>query len=178
MKKLLIFMLVLGMTSSAWATLTWTVSPDKESYAPSDMITIGIIADFYVGNMGIDDILTDNGGTASAPALHTLLQEGQYSDGIVENVGDLLIRDPYGQIDGFELEDGVPPGQTVWSFVFHVPDVPPSTIITISAPVLFFADAWYMDSDESIESLEIHVVPEPATIALLGLGGLLLRRRK
>jgi len=27
-------------------------------------------------------------------------------------------------------------------------------------------------------ALEIHVVPEPITIALLGLGGLFLRRRK
>ncbi len=178
MKKLLIFMLVLGMTSSAWATLTWTVSPDKESYAPSDIITIGIIADYYVGQMNIDDVFTDTGGTASNPALHTLLQEGQYSDGIVENTGGLLIRDPYGQIAGFEILDGVPTGETVWSFEFHVPDVPPSTIITITAAIQFFADAWFMDSDDSIEPLEIHVVPEPATIALLGLGGLLLRRRK
>jgi hypothetical protein len=179
MKKLSILVLVLAMTSSAWATLAWfTVSPVNPSYEPSDIITIGIVADFYVGNFGLDDILTDNGGTASAPSLHELLQTGQYSDGEVMNTGNLLIQDPYGQIDGYELEDGVPPGEVVWSFQYHVPEVPESTILTISASgTIFLADAWYTEYVESIEPLEFHL-PEPTTIALLGLGGLLLRRRK
>jgi hypothetical protein len=179
MKKLSILVLVLAMASPAGATLSWTVSPVKCSYEPSDIITIGIVADFsYVGNFGIDDILTDNGGTASNPALHTLLQFEPYSNGEVINEGSLLIQDPYGQNLSWIPEDNIMAGEVLWSFTYHVPDVPASTIVTISATGVFVADDWYMEYDDYIEPLTIHVVPEPATIALLGLGGLLLRRRK
>ncbi len=177
MKKLSILVLVLAMASSAWATLSWTVTPGQTSYAPSDIITIGMVADYCVGQMSIDDILTDNGGTASNPALHLLLQTGQYSNGEVMNTGNLLIQDPYGQIGEYSI-DPIWPGEVFWGFTYHVPDVPASTIVTISATGVFIMDEWAMDYDDSIKPLEIHVVPEPATIALLGLGGLLLRRRK
>ena len=33
-------------------------------------------------------------------------------------------------------------------------------------------------TSELVDAVVIHQIPEPATIALLGLGGLLLRRRK
>jgi hypothetical protein len=179
MKKFLIFVLVLGMTSSAWATLaSFVVAPEdvKDNYAPSDWISIGVVADFYVGLFGINHVYGEP--TASSPYLHTLLNSGIVNPGVVKNEGGVLVQGMMGQIAGANIEDGIPPGQIIWGFEYHVPDVPPSTILTITADGVDIADAWYMDFTNDIPGLEIHVIPEPATIALLGLGGLLLRRRK
>jgi hypothetical protein len=179
MKKFLVLMLVLGMTSSAWATVaSFVVAPEdvKDHYAPSDSISIGVVADFYVGLFGINYVYGEP--TASSPYLHQLLNSGIVAPGDVINDGGVLVQAMMGQIAGANIEDGILPGQVVWGFEYHVPQVPPSTWLTITASGVDIADAWYDQAVSSIVPLEIHVIPEPATIALMGLGGLLLRRRK
>lgn len=78
---------------------------------------------------------------------------------------------------------GVGPGATgmLFGFNYHVPDLPYSTIIEIGSggdwlPWFEFIDGSFYEGQ--LDSAFIHVVPEPMTIVLLGLGGLLVRRRK
>jgi hypothetical protein len=190
MKKLLVLVMVLALTSvaSAWTVWFEVDSADvKDSYEFSDVITINLVADADVHTLQIGAITSDNGGTAQDP----LVLNAKFSvlplPGTIVNAGD-----PYVLI---ELISGSVPfgaplvlaGEVLYSFDFHVPDLPYSSYITIDDYVDMGHDPPYMtyigfgdwtDTDQ-IEPVVIHVVPEPTTIALLGLGGLfLLRRRK
>ena len=181
MKNLLILMLVLGLASVANAqTGTIRVDPQDaaDSYYPSDIITIEIVADYGVGTLTIDDITTDTGGTASAPALGTEIAAGYVvQPGTLVNAGGILVSDIAG--DGGGAMGTVPAGNTVWTFEYHVPDVEePSTYITIGVNNINMTDQYYGNWVTDVGSVVIHVVPEPMTIALLGLGGLFLRRRR
>lgn len=177
MKKLLVLILVLAMASAGWAaTVTMRVESgdQKDSYEYSDTITIEVVADFGVGNFSISKVKTDNGGTSSSPALHEDFTISPLNDGDVVNSAGVLIQSVAGSTNGFDLSSGT----VLWEFEFHVPDLEHSTYITISSEGVDVSDSYYMTSASSIGDLEIHVTPEPMTIALLGLGGLFLRRRK
>ena len=180
MKKLFVLVLVLAISTMATAasvTLKVADNDAQDSYNPSDTITIELIGDFYVGFLGISNLYDSSSGTASSPDLHALFTLTD-DPGDPINSGGELIRAVAGAISGASIEDGVPIGEVIWTFEYHVPDVEYSTIITFTANGFEAADAWYMDTTTTMPALEIHVVPEPMTIALLGLGGLFLRRRK
>ena len=188
MKNLLTILLVLAMASAASASAVWLeVDPQdaKDSYMPSDVITINVVADFAVAGLGIGAIGAD-GGTATAinglhPNLMTLLPVSQ---GTIVNAGGILIKNIAG--GAAPGQPSAPVGATLYSFEFHVPQVDESTIITIDditdytvSPPLSTAvnDQYYAIYLSDVGALQIHV-PEPMTIALLGLGGLFLRRRR
>ncbi|MBN1391534.1 MAG: PEP-CTERM sorting domain-containing protein [Sedimentisphaerales bacterium] len=153
------------------------VANPQEHYAPSEIITIELYDPDTVIGMSFDAIMDDAGGVASEPQTFNtglnLTQPGALNEGghLVEYV---FANSTTGGASG-----------VLYTFDYHVPEVPVSTIITIGS----YADGdlyWepYFDylSGEMYEgplgSVAIHVIPEPATIALLGLGGLLLRRKK
>lgn len=69
-------------------------------------------------------------------------------------------------------------GDPLMVFEFHVPDLPWSTIIFVDPIGLQLFDKFNAPLPSDVIPLEIHVSPEPMTVALLGLGGLFLRRRK
>ncbi|MHC4645106.1 MAG: PEP-CTERM sorting domain-containing protein [Planctomycetota bacterium] len=190
MKKFLSLILVLAIASVASAEVAWfEVDPAdaKDSYVGSDVITINLMADFIVGSVSTN--IGSDGGTAEAVGLlHPQLRIlTPFSDGTLVNAGGLLITGigggtPVGQ-------PGVAVGEVLYSFEFHVPEgLDESTYITIDdvtdmsqQPPLSTAIAapdysvYLTDAGETV----IHVIPEPMTIALLGMGGLfLLRRRK
>ena len=191
MKRLFVAVLLLAVTSSAMAGLVeLRVNPDdaRASYEHSDTITIELYATgFYenypsdtIGFMDISALLTDKGGIASAPSLHSALAAGAgASPGIIVNSGGVLIENIIGNRE--VGSPGVYPFPAVlYSFEFHIPDLPYSTNITISFSglVLMNAGNFTIVPAYTVSGpLEIHVVPEPATLLLFGLGGLLLRKR-
>jgi hypothetical protein len=185
MKKLLTILLVLVIASAASAGTAWLeVDPQdqKPSYSFSDIITINLVGDPGITGVQLDALASDNGGTAGSPLFLNDILSDLRSPGYLVNQGGILLNyvtgsAPFGSA-------GVPPGDPAWSFEFHVPDVPPSTEIIIFPFVdydLGYFDPMISFSDYSmamdVGPLIIHV-PEPMTIALLGLGGLFLRRRK
>ena len=188
MKKLLIFMLVLGMASAASAVNTAWFETVSNEVTPSQDIAIMVKADFDV--LGLD-LAVDGPPAASlgSHGLHEALLRSTFpNQGIVVNDGTLLIRGISGADPTFV---GVPAGEVVYSFMYHVPDEPPSTQITITSTGDWFdptpppsdvktllTDVQSGPSVTSLTPLVLHIIPEPMTIALLGLGGLFLRRRK
>lgn len=183
MKKVLVLMLVLAMASlaSAVTTMSFQVDPAsvKDNYMPSDIITINLVDTGHVIDIDIAAI-TDNGagGVASAPL--TLTSAFGFADvGRLTNDGETLIKWVTGSVTG----TGVYATGVLYSFQYHVPDVPASTMITIGdfsggnywLPFIDYFDG--SSYEGHVGPLTIHVIPEPMTMVLLGLGGLFLRRR-
>ena len=181
MKKLLVLMLVLGIASAANASLLISVDgvvdpPDSEVILmPSDTVVIDIFGDgqtprqyFYMG------ILVDGPGSLDISNA-VMLYPGTDSTIVEESdpyiAGYLGIGMPYALIT---MQDAPPPGDPlrdlegtlVDGILFHCDAVGEVTIILTNQ------DGVVLDTQV------IHQIPEPMTIALLGLGGLLLRRRK
>jgi len=186
MKKLLVLIAVLVFSTAAMAGTVSVVveQPGDGEYNPSDIVKIDLVANGYpagpgtaVGKLVIDAITAPEGGTAEAVGtLHPALAVGIVDAGDLVNAnGDLIT----GILGGVQLGGAtVPDGATLYSFEFHVPDLPYSTIITIDIRGLAISNAFNQPLVADVLPAEIHIVPEPMTIALLGLGGLFLRRRK
>ena len=192
MKKLLVLVLVLAISSIATAATIDVVILDGPehgdfegipSYQPSDWIVIGVIPDGFSQNPPMDDIgrmkiaqVTGTGGEAANPVLTAYFDDLGEPGTVVNSAGTLITG-----VDGsVALGSPAPPnGDPLYTFEFHVPDEPYSTIIVIDLDGLEltmpFGDPLSFTYGGPIE---IHVSPEPMTIALLGLGGLFLRRRK
>ena len=194
MKKILSLILVLAISSVASADTVWLevdASDAADGYAPSDVITINLVSDVLIAGIG-SLAIGSSSGTAQAPlALHSLIT-ALPNTGTIHNSGGILIHSISGTTG-----TGLPPvtiaaGEVIYSFEFHVPELPDSTWITIEdytgaspvGPPLSTLITMYNPQTEQLSSLtdvtavEIHI-PEPATICLLGIGALsLLRRRR
>ncbi len=164
MKKLLVLMLVLGLASAASAALSLSVNgqpaPDEITLAPSETIIIDIsstTADAY------SVLLMAPVGPGTLSDLHT-------TQGNTSEIKDYNYY-PYWYWDITVADSGqgvLVPG-TGFEATFHC-DGEGDVVI----------DLIDYNSGELLDTLTIHQVdiPEPMTMALLGLGGLFLRRRK
>ena len=166
MKKLLILMLVLGLVSAANAVLSLSVdgvsAPPEITLNPSDTIVIDIQSDNNVGYNTYLYIWRDGPRTISNPRVtqgNNSSYYGPYFPGYYGGNYDyyaVSISDTGGNLvpgTGFEID-------------FHC-DGPGDVLLQLIDFNTFAV----------LDSLVIHQ-PEPMTIALLGLGGLFLRRRK
>jgi len=193
MKKLLVLVLVLAMAQlslAGLATLRVNAADVKSDYMPSDMITIEIVTDFSQGSQGAD---TGTGtismdyvhafvtvapavsvGTASATWLHAGFND-LHTTGLPVNAGGIAVQGVAGSTT--TTAPDVAAGAILWSMEFHIPDLPASTWINITTDNFFAAPTDMSDMALETNGLLLHIVPEPVTVALLGLGGLFLRRR-
>jgi hypothetical protein len=167
MKKLLVLALVLALTSMASAVLTQNPGGGG-TYLLEVGQTLTIEISESTGNqagMLVYAIVEDGG-------------DGALSNGIAtSNAGELGAVNDYSYAGwgvGYELASGSTTGQVQagiqWTVDYYGANVGDIAVISI----------W--DGGGSFEvaddSITVEVVPEPMTIALLGLGGLFLRRRK
>jgi hypothetical protein len=192
MKKLVLLTMVLGMASMAMAVPYFQVDPSyhKSDYNPGNVIQIDLVdpvSDAPVTGVAIDAITDNPGGAPEGTSYAPLTANANFNT--ITSMGTL--NQDGMVVEGVYLDDTTIPARgatgILYSFMYKVPSVPASTIINIQN----YVDnvSWYSDIDYngassylgSISMLQggyIHVVPEPATLALLGLGGLLLRRFK
>ena len=209
MKKLLILMLVLGLTASANAVLvTFDASAEPgcghgydRDVLPGSTVVVEITADTAVSAgylVSITESTTSAAGMANATAvgaLHTGFDNaGTNNTGILRNMNTnyqapvrymLIDRIVGGIVSG---SPAIAAGQVLYSFEVLIPeDAVFCDTWTIDAAIGFGAisppPAGYSHTVDAAAqvptvTLTLHAIPEPMTIALLGLGGLFLRRRK
>jgi hypothetical protein len=169
MKKLLVLMLFLSMAALANATMFITVNgivnpPDSTvTIVPSTTLIIGVWND---GQTGISSFALGVGALSDGPgsldASRVVLPFG----GTAVMSDNALTADALGiQTPFVSLEIGGYQGLAATDVVFHCDGEGDVTL-------------YLVDNDgEVADSQVIHQIPEPMTIALLGLGGLLLRRK-
>ena len=190
MKKLLALVLILVMASSASAVLTSYQGYYFEMVidAPAvigigDTVSVEILAgDSVVSEMLSTVLNVDAGATVSAltvsiPGDWSWLNSG---NGTASDGGDGYNV----SLDG-TVPEAIAAGDSIYSFSFTTLEAGTVTIDAVSGSWSTFAaavgidDAWYSSGAQyGLPYAQITVVPEPMTIALLGLGGLFLRRRR
>jgi hypothetical protein len=173
MKKFLVLLAIGLISSSAMGAIAFTTAVTEVS--PSDTITIYLHSDDNNVFLMQMDVQSDNGGTASNPVLSTAWSTGYegYPSG-----GDVLYLQA-------TMTGTTQIGGNLWQFEYHVPDLPGSSEIVISSELYQGWDTNFVATmvddvrvDVVPESLTLHITPEPMTMGLLAIGGLLALRRR
>jgi hypothetical protein len=189
MKKFLALLLVLGMASAASATLQISVNgepapPDTQIYlAPSETIEIDVYTDAVIANY-----------TGFTWGLVTVDSDGSISNMTAIDLGGThtnQINGPWPDDTNPTLVD--PPAGTagVWATSFAIgADIPADTVLAVGIfhcewqpndaliGLFLVPETGTVTWEDAIDTVTIHQIPEPMTVALLGLGGLFLLRRR
>lgn len=165
MKKMLVLLAVLGLVSTANATLSLSINGNTDissiTLYPSDYVTVDIHSDDILDWLAYLD-LTDNDLIAT-----------RVSAGFTANAGPDSSYSEYSYYGYWEYEvsntdfagGSTQPGSQ-FEVVLHCEGLGNVEVLL------------YDDQVNLIDTATIVQLPEPMTIALLGLGGLFLRRRK
>ncbi len=173
MKKVLVLVLVLAMTQLTWAgiaTLQVNASDAASDYTPGSTITIEIVTDFTVASISADSVDATAGAwsdQAINATFNDLANAGTISGLSITGIAGTLTTSTA------DIEAGA----VLWSAELTIPDLPSSSIVTLSTTNFFSAMGSFEDMATETNSLELHIIPEPITLALLGLGGLFIRRK-
>jgi hypothetical protein len=194
MRKVLVCLLVLGLTSVAGAaTAGFVLDGGGYSVQENSTATINVVSDLDVANLGIGAIAVTGGSVSAVGAVDGKLGyhllgtlDGTLRDGSFNNIVISVIRGSVGLNPGQDVP--VSAGNPVYSFSVQTGAAGTSIYIDDwsgsghpfgGAPTLktLISDAANTQISD-IAGLQLSVVPEPMTVVLLGLGGLFLRRRK
>jgi hypothetical protein len=156
MRKLVVLMLVLGMASLANATLTLALNSDTQVALVSST------------DLGYNAYITVPNAVAHTFAL-TSNAGGSATVGASENYGDGLDWRFLTIAANPALSQFVSPGQQVLVNVTGAK-------LSLTGNSSQLVQVW--DSAGTTELARCYIVPEPMTLAILGLGSLLLRRKK
>ena len=180
MKKIVTLVLVLSMVSMASAALQISVNGDPDPVdseiilqAPSGTLTLGITGTTEAGVavywlMAVSSAEgTITGGEAMMGGLSSI-QPDYMVDYFLYYAG--LDSATTSAVGGVAADMGALSGTLVDFIEFHCEALGDAIVTLYSSPDVA---AWTCE-----DTLVIHQIPEPATMALLGLGGLLLRRKK
>jgi hypothetical protein len=202
MKKLLILMLVLGMTSMASALVDLKISVTLDPYGTPTYIEDPRDSEIELEESDIIWIDIHGTVTADEPTPVYLIAQGQGTltgGQLLQGDGTHVEIDPAEELDlgytwgDFFADEGYPDvGPLINEITFLDSTVPFEDLVG----VLFDFKEFHCTNGDPpndvvitllnandypftvLDRLVIHQIPEPMTIALLGLGGLFLRRRK
>ena len=177
MKKMLIFMLVLGLASTVSATVTMELRESDGTTPVADLENLALGADYVlvvegatadagasVGIYGSTYTAADwaNLGSADLANAKTLVDTG--------NLSYINYVAAYVGFDGLADDNGMGPGVSTGDWF--------TIDLTALAVGDFDLDLIDYGAGSAVIDSVSGSIPEPMTIALLGLGGLFLRRRK
>ena len=189
MRKLIVLMLVLGMASLANATpyvggLLFTVDgveqPDVITLAPSEAVSLDLhlLAGFTMDGYTLDYVLSNaqaeliiTGGYGYNPISYPADPLFDF-DGTEPIVTPQMVQITSSQMFSPAING---PQDLMVDLLIHCLDTTPVTLTIISQAGTKI-NGENIDSGTVLHTLGIVQIPEPMTIALLGLGGLFLRR--
>lgn len=177
MKKMLILLLVLGLASTVNATLTLELreSDGTTPVADLDNLMLGSNYVLVVSSSSADSGTTGGVYGPGYEAADWANLGPANATRHVLDTGDLSYINWYATYQGYEFQakdSGMGSGVSVGDW-FSV-DLTGAAEGTFSFGLLDYR----VSTTNPVDSVSGTIVPEPITIALLGLGGLFLRRRK